>query len=242
MKKFCSLILLHATRIRFFNVFALAFYVVCFLLVLEIVQDPLILSAEKIPSYLQQLFWYRVLIFLITLFNFWLIFYPIIRLLSFYVLLLDVEVKDFLFDILLFFISLLFSIVIVCIGTVMIEWVTVLNCHLADSSGEVNLLIRLRTIILHGNEAPFYDAFFQKPKIKGLSPVQPWTSEVANQSTSTGYTNLEEAPKSPRQDTLSMPGSTVGVGGPKIDGAVVNSSAYAHQKFDGFKDTYGRGK
>jgi hypothetical protein len=258
MKKFCSLVLSYTTHIRLFNVFTFVFFCVCFLLILEMVENPLILSAAKIPDFLMRTFWYRVLLFLISLFNLWLFFYPLLRLMSIYVLLLDVELKDFLFDILFFFISIVFSIIVVCLGTVLIEWVCILSCHITESAGDVNILTRFRTIILYDSGASSSERNLEEPEVKCLSPAKdkrsffkPSTWNLGSRKPlesaglpDSGSSDLDETNsrtsdlevKKKKKTTTTIPPSVLGQGG--SDGATVNPAGMANTKIDNTREKW----
>jgi hypothetical protein len=137
--------------VSFTNVVLLFFFGFCFCQIHGLVEEQHIISVTKAYALLQQQGAYRLLLQGLSIFNAWLVFWPMIRFIYQYYYVLKIEIEQLCFDLLLLFVSLLFSIVIVFGFTLINAYLLYLTGHVLEIAGpDVNIWIELKNLILQG--------------------------------------------------------------------------------------------
>ena len=147
MKHFFSYTQRLLPYISLFNVTLLLFLGVCLYLINGILPEPHILSYSKGTQLYARQICYLALLKAFSVFNMWLVFWPMCRFVYVYYYALKIEVEHFCFDLLLLFASLLFSFIFVYGFFFLNTWLLLFTAHLGESSPDVNLYLQMKDVL-----------------------------------------------------------------------------------------------
>lgn len=135
-------------NLRIINVILLMIFGICLWKIHFLVDKPHILSAFKLIDFGKQRFYYKCLLDCLLVFNAWLVFYPICRSIYIYRALLKLEVIGLSFDLLLIFVSFIFTYVIVYGFFTVDSFLLMLNMHLRIDTPDIDLYLYTRELAL----------------------------------------------------------------------------------------------